>query len=227
MDIEKVKWMFALRASDSGIKKSIILFIRSARQEHVENPKQSRTRDFPHLPPNQTLPLSRRRRLLLLHSPEALQRFLRQDLLQRDDGAERSDATRRQRQEICPVAMDPPSMLRVFAINDSVSEVEREREKRPINLLGARQETVENPKQIRARNFPQLPTYQTLPLPRRRRLLLLHSPEALLHFLRQDLLQRDDGAERSDAMRRRRREICPMAMDPPSMVRVFAADESV
>ncbi|KAF7832858.1 uncharacterized protein G2W53_015191 [Senna tora] len=53
-----------------------------------------------------------------------------------------------------------------------------------------------------------------------------HSPEALLNFLRQDLLQQDDGAERSDAMRRRHREICPVAMDPPSMVS-FAADESV
>ncbi|KAF7832459.1 receptor-like protein kinase THESEUS 1 [Senna tora] len=79
----------------------------------------------------------------------------------------------------------------------------------------------------RARDFPHLPPNQTLPLPRRRRLLLLHSPEALLHFLRQDLLQRGDGAEKSNATRRRRREICPVAMDPPSMVRVFAADESV
>ncbi|KAF7832426.1 uncharacterized protein G2W53_014759 [Senna tora] len=32
-----------------------------------------------------------------------------------------------------------------------------------------------------------------------------------------DLMQRDDGA----------RDICPVAMDPPSMVRVFAADDSV
>ncbi|KAF7832715.1 uncharacterized protein G2W53_015048 [Senna tora] len=32
---------------------------------------------------------------------------------------------------------------------------------------------------------------------------------------------------RSATTRRRRREICPVAMDPPSMVRVFAADESV
>ncbi|KAF7832684.1 receptor-like protein kinase THESEUS 1 [Senna tora] len=76
----------------------------------MENPKQSRARDFPHLPPNQTLPLPWRRRLLLLHSPEALVRFLRRDLLQRDDGAERSDATRRRCRDICPVAMDPPSM---------------------------------------------------------------------------------------------------------------------
>ncbi|KAF7832758.1 uncharacterized protein G2W53_015091 [Senna tora] len=83
----------------------------SARQEPVENPKQSRARDFPHLPPNQTLPLSRRQRLLLLHSPEALLHFLWQDLLQQDDGAERSDATRQQRREICPVAMNPPSMV--------------------------------------------------------------------------------------------------------------------
>ncbi|KAF7832764.1 uncharacterized protein G2W53_015097 [Senna tora] len=125
MDIEKVKWMFALRASDSGIKKSIILFIHniytsSARQKPVKNPKQSREKDFPHLPPNQTLPLPRRRRLLLLHSLEALLRFLRQDMLQRDDGAERSDATRRWRREICPVAMDPPSMVRVFAADESV-----------------------------------------------------------------------------------------------------------
>ncbi|KAF7832566.1 uncharacterized protein G2W53_014901 [Senna tora] len=95
MDIEKVKWMFALRASDSGIKKSIVLFINniytsSARQEPVENPKQSRARDLPHLPPNQTLPLPRWWRLLLLHSPEALLRFLQQDLLQRDNGTERS-----------------------------------------------------------------------------------------------------------------------------------------
>ncbi|KAF7832512.1 uncharacterized protein G2W53_014845 [Senna tora] len=110
MDIEKVKWMFALQASDSGF----------ARQEPVENPKQSRARDFPHLPPNQTLPLLRRRRLLLLHFPEALMRFLRQDLLQRDDNTERSDATRRRRREICPVAMDPPSMVRVFAADKSV-----------------------------------------------------------------------------------------------------------
>ncbi|KAF7832536.1 uncharacterized protein G2W53_014869 [Senna tora] len=79
------------------------------------------------------------------------------DLMQRDDSAERSDATRRR----------------------------------------ARQETVENPKQNRARDFPDLPPYQTLPLPQRQRLLLLHSPEALLHFHRQDLFQRDDGAERS------------------------------
>ncbi|KAF7826790.1 uncharacterized protein G2W53_017954 [Senna tora] len=40
-----------------------------------------------------------------------------------------------------------------------------------------------------------------------------------MRFLRQDLLQRDDGDERSDATRWRRREICPVAMDPPSMVR--------
>ncbi|KAF7832593.1 uncharacterized protein G2W53_014926 [Senna tora] len=99
MDIEKVKWMFTLRASDSGI---------------------SRARDFPHLPPNQTLPLPQRRRLLLLHSPEALLRFLRQDLLQRDDDAERSDATRRWRRVICSVAIDPPSMVRVFAVDESV-----------------------------------------------------------------------------------------------------------
>ncbi|KAF7832882.1 uncharacterized protein G2W53_015215 [Senna tora] len=66
------------------------ILLRCARQEPVKNPKQSRARDFPHLPPNQTLPLPRRRRLLLLHSPEALLHFLRQ----RDDGAERSDATR-------------------------------------------------------------------------------------------------------------------------------------
>ncbi|KAF7832741.1 uncharacterized protein G2W53_015074 [Senna tora] len=124
-------------------------------------------------------------------------RFLRQDLLQRDNDAERSDATRRRRREICPVAVDPPSMERVFASDESVLEVEREREKRPINLLRARQEHVENPKQSRAKDFPQLPPNQTLPLPRRRRLFLLHSPEALLRFLRQDLLQRDDGTERS------------------------------
>ncbi|KAF7832780.1 uncharacterized protein G2W53_015113 [Senna tora] len=122
-------------------KKSIILFIHniytsSARQEPVENPKQNRARDFSHLPPNQTLPLPRRWMLLLLHSPEALLRFLRQDLLQRDDDTERSDATRQWHREICPVAMDPPSMVRVFAADESVSEVEREREKRPINLLG-------------------------------------------------------------------------------------------
>ncbi|KAF7832475.1 receptor-like protein kinase THESEUS 1 [Senna tora] len=111
--------------SKHSTKKSLILFIHniytsSARQEPVENPKQSRARDFPQLPPNQTLPLPRRRRLLLLHSPKALLLFLRQDLLQRDDGAERSDATRRRRREICPVAMDPPSMVRVFATDESV-----------------------------------------------------------------------------------------------------------
>ncbi|KAF7832955.1 receptor-like protein kinase THESEUS 1 [Senna tora] len=111
--------------SQHSTKKSIILFIHniytsSARQEPVENPKQSRARDFPHLPPNQTLHLPRRRRLLLLHSPEALLRFLRQDVLQRDDGAERFDATRQQRREICPVAMDPPSMVTVFASDESV-----------------------------------------------------------------------------------------------------------
>ncbi|KAF7832870.1 uncharacterized protein G2W53_015203 [Senna tora] len=97
-----------------------------------------------------------------------------------------------------------------------------------LHLHSARQQPVENPKESRARYFPHLPPNQTLPLPRRRRLLLLDSPEAPLRFLRQDLLQRDDGAERSDAMRRLRREICPVAdEDPPSMVRVFAADESV
>ncbi|KAF7832962.1 uncharacterized protein G2W53_015295 [Senna tora] len=157
----------------------------------MENPKQSRARDFLHLPPNQTLPLPWRRRLLLLHSPEALLRFLRQDLLQRDDDAERS-------------VRWPWILLRC-----------------------ARQEPVENPKQSRARDFSDLPPNQTLPLPRQRRLFLLQTPEVLLRFPRQDLLQRDDGAERSDATRRRRREICPVAMDPPSMVRVFAANESV
>ncbi|KAF7832762.1 uncharacterized protein G2W53_015095 [Senna tora] len=106
-------------------RSQIILFIHniytsSTKQEPVENPKQSGARDFPHLPPNQTLPLPRRRRLLLLHSPEALLRFLRQDQMQRDDGAERSDATRRQRREICPVAMDPASMVKVFAADESV-----------------------------------------------------------------------------------------------------------
>ncbi|KAF7832818.1 uncharacterized protein G2W53_015151 [Senna tora] len=125
MDIEKVKWMFALRANDSGIKKSIIFFIHniytsSARQEPVQNPKQGRARDFLHLPPNQTLPHPRQRRLLLLHSPKALLRFLWQDLLQRDDGTEGSDATRRRRREICPVAMETPSMVRVFAADESV-----------------------------------------------------------------------------------------------------------
>ncbi|KAF7832529.1 uncharacterized protein G2W53_014862 [Senna tora] len=157
MGIEKVKWMFALRASDSGIVELLLLILNipqydfnlkvllfqpqitptylqstnplassqniytsSARQEPVENSKQIRARDFPHLPPNQALPLLRRRRLLLLHSPEALLHFLRQDLLQRDDGAERSYATRRQHREICPVAMDPPSVVRVFAADESV-----------------------------------------------------------------------------------------------------------
>ncbi|KAF7826786.1 uncharacterized protein G2W53_017950 [Senna tora] len=151
MDIEKVKWMFALRASDSGIVELLLLILNipstisiskfcvcdhkflqhisnlpihshlhSTRQEPVENLKQSKARGFPHLPPNQTLPLPWRGRLLLLHSPEALLHFLRQDLLQRDDGTERSDATRRRRREICPVAMDPPSMVRVFAADEIV-----------------------------------------------------------------------------------------------------------
>ncbi|KAF7832503.1 receptor-like protein kinase THESEUS 1 [Senna tora] len=75
-------------------------------------------------------------------------RFLLQDLLQRDDNTERSGATRRRRREIFSVAMDPPSMVRVFAADESVSEVEREREKRPINLLGAREEPVENPNSV-------------------------------------------------------------------------------
>ncbi|KAF7832706.1 uncharacterized protein G2W53_015039 [Senna tora] len=168
-----------------------------------------------------TLPLPPRRRLLLLHSPEALLRFLWQDLLQQDDGAERSDATRRRRREICPVAMDPPSMVELLLLILNIPQYD-------FNLkVLARQEPMENPKQSRARDFPHLPPNQTIPLPRRRRLLLLHSTEALLRFLQQDLLQRDDGTERYDATRRRRREICPMAIDPPSMVRVFAADRSV
>ncbi|KAF7832595.1 uncharacterized protein G2W53_014928 [Senna tora] len=131
MDIEKVKWMFAQRASDFGIVELLLLILKIpqydfnikvlARQEPVENPKQSRARDFLHLPPNQTLPLPQWRRLLLLHSPEALLRFLRQDLLQRDDGAERSVATIRWHREICSVAMDPPSMCaekRVLGLMD-------------------------------------------------------------------------------------------------------------
>ncbi|KAF7832418.1 uncharacterized protein G2W53_014751 [Senna tora] len=147
--------------------------------------------------------------------------FLRQDLLQRHDEAERSDATRRRHREICPVAMDPPSMVELLLLILNIPEYD-------FNLkVLARQEPVENPKESRARDFPHLPPNQTLPLPRRRRLLLLHSPEANLHFLRQDLLQRHDGAARSDATRRQPREICSVAMDPPSMVRVFAVDESV
>ncbi|KAF7832642.1 uncharacterized protein G2W53_014975 [Senna tora] len=112
-----------LMQRDDGAERSIRwpwILLRCARQAPVENPKQSRARDFTHLPPNQTLPLPRPRRLHLLHSPEALLRFFRQDLLQRDDGTERSDAMRRRRQEICPVAMDPPSMVRVFAADESV-----------------------------------------------------------------------------------------------------------
>ncbi|KAF7832425.1 uncharacterized protein G2W53_014758 [Senna tora] len=130
MDIEKVKWMFALRASDSGIVELLLLILNipqydfnlkvPARQEPVENPKQSRARDFPHLPPNQTLPLPRRLTLLLLHSPEELLHFVQQDLLQRDDGTERFDAMRRRRREICPEAMDPPSMVSVFAADESI-----------------------------------------------------------------------------------------------------------
>ncbi|KAF7832612.1 uncharacterized protein G2W53_014945 [Senna tora] len=185
---------------------SIILFIHniytsSTRQEPVENPKQSRAH--------------------LFNSPEAHLHFLRQDLLQQDNGAERSNATRRQRREICPVAMDPPSMVELLLLMLYIPQYD-------FNLkVLARQEPVENPKQSRARDFPHLPPNQTLPLPRRWRLLLLHFPEALLRFLQQDLLQRDDDAEKSDATRRQRREICPVAMDPPSMVRVFAVDESV
>ncbi|KAF7832445.1 receptor-like protein kinase THESEUS 1 [Senna tora] len=91
--------------SQHSTKKSIILFIHniytsSARQEPAENPKQSRARDFPHLPPNQTLPLSRRRRLLLLTLPKHFCVFsgkiccnkttTLRDLMQRDDGTERS-----------------------------------------------------------------------------------------------------------------------------------------
>ncbi|KAF7832482.1 uncharacterized protein G2W53_014815 [Senna tora] len=112
-----------LMQRDDGDERSVRwpwILLRCARQELVENPKQSRVRDFPHLSPNQTLPLPRRRRLLLLHSPKALLRFLQQDLLQQDDGAERSYAMRRRRREICPVAMDPPSMVRVFAADESV-----------------------------------------------------------------------------------------------------------
>ncbi|KAF7832449.1 uncharacterized protein G2W53_014782 [Senna tora] len=58
MDIEKVKWMFALRASDSGIVELLLLMLNIpqydfnlkvyTREEPVENPKQSRARDFPH-----------------------------------------------------------------------------------------------------------------------------------------------------------------------------------
>ncbi|KAF7832636.1 uncharacterized protein G2W53_014969 [Senna tora] len=112
-----------LMQQDDGAERSVRwpwILLRCARQELVENPKQSRARDFPHLPQNQTLPLPQRHRLLLLHSPESLLRFLRQDLLQRDDDAERSDATRRRHRGICPVAMDPPSMVRVFAADESV-----------------------------------------------------------------------------------------------------------
>ncbi|KAF7832667.1 uncharacterized protein G2W53_015000 [Senna tora] len=112
-----------LMQRDDGDEKSVMwpwILLGCARQEPVENPKQSRARDFPHLPPNQTLPLPRRWRLLLVHFPEALLRFLWQDLLQQDDDAEKSDATRRRRREICPVAMDPPSMVRVFAADESV-----------------------------------------------------------------------------------------------------------
>ncbi|KAF7826601.1 uncharacterized protein G2W53_017765 [Senna tora] len=85
---------------DDGAERSVRwpwILLRCARKELVENPKQSRAREFPHLPSNQTLPLLRRQRLLHLHSPEVVMRFLRQDLLQRDDDAERSDATRRRR----------------------------------------------------------------------------------------------------------------------------------
>ncbi|KAF7832802.1 uncharacterized protein G2W53_015135 [Senna tora] len=85
-------------------KKSIILFIHniytsSARQEPVENPKQSRARDFPHLPPNQTVPLPRRRRLLLHTLPKhfcvfsgkicCIKTTTPRDLMQRDDSTER------------------------------------------------------------------------------------------------------------------------------------------
>ncbi|KAF7832602.1 uncharacterized protein G2W53_014935 [Senna tora] len=117
------------------LKKSVILFIYniytgSARQEPVENPKQSRAKDFPHLPPNQTIHLPRWRRLFSFTLPKHFYVFFgkiccnettaSRDLLQRDDSIERSDATRRRRREICPAAMDLPSMVRVFAADESV-----------------------------------------------------------------------------------------------------------
>ncbi|KAF7832524.1 uncharacterized protein G2W53_014857 [Senna tora] len=83
-------------------------------------------------------------------------------MLQQDDSVERSDATKRGRREIYPVAMDPPSMVRVFATDESVLE------KKSIILFIdniytsiARQEPVENPKQSRARDFPHLPPNNT------------------------------------------------------------------
>ncbi|KAF7832670.1 uncharacterized protein G2W53_015003 [Senna tora] len=115
-------------------------------------------------------------------------------MLQRDDGTERSVATRRGHREICPVAMDPPSMVIVFAADEGRTFI-----------ADSQHSTVQFQSQssviatINSSNIS--PIYRTLPFLRWRRLLLLHSPEPLLRFLRQDLLQRDDGAERSNATR--------------------------
>ncbi|KAF7832580.1 receptor-like protein kinase THESEUS 1 [Senna tora] len=70
----------------------------------------SRVRDFSHLPPNQNTFSSAAAEA---SSPS----------LSRSTSAfspTRSAATRRWRREICPVAMDPPSMVRVFAVDESV-----------------------------------------------------------------------------------------------------------
>ncbi|KAF7839353.1 uncharacterized protein G2W53_007835 [Senna tora] len=72
----------------------------------------------------------------------------------------RSSATRRRRREIYPVAMDPASMVRVFAADESVERLRERGEKRPINLLGFEIITAAG----RARDFRHLAPNQTLPL---------------------------------------------------------------
>ncbi|KAF7832424.1 uncharacterized protein G2W53_014757 [Senna tora] len=79
MDIEKVKWMFALRACDSGI---------------------CRARDFPHLPPNQNFLFRGGGGFFSFTLPKHFCVFpgticynettVPRDLMQRDDGTERS-----------------------------------------------------------------------------------------------------------------------------------------
>ncbi|KAF7839352.1 uncharacterized protein G2W53_007834 [Senna tora] len=65
MDIEKVKWMFALRASDSGIVELLLLILNIPRVEQ----------EFPSLSSNQNTSSSAAAEASP-HSPEALLRFL-------------------------------------------------------------------------------------------------------------------------------------------------------
>ncbi|KAF7832952.1 receptor-like protein kinase THESEUS 1 [Senna tora] len=161
MDIEKVKWMFALQASDFGIAEQMkgvkyqIIINRSSSSkssqtfiddsQHSTVRFQSQSSVFATINSSNISPIYQSTRIFtaqdknlwkILNRVEQEISLTSKPNTSSSPAAEasspslsrststfssaRSAATRRQRREICLVAMDSPSMVRVFAADGSV-----------------------------------------------------------------------------------------------------------